>query len=58
MFFEIEFEPDGHRWALKRIVAQDWKNDMHCICVKPNGLDDPEETNNSDDRYFVKFQFG
>ena len=29
MFFELEFEPDGHRCVLKQIVAQGWKNDMH-----------------------------
>ena len=29
MFFELEFEPDGHRCVLKQIVVQDWKNDMH-----------------------------
>ena len=27
MFFELEFEPDGHRrCVLKQIVAQDWEN--------------------------------
>ena len=29
MFFELEFEPDGHRCVLKQTVVQNWMNDMY-----------------------------
>ena len=51
MFFELEFEPDGHRCVLKQIVAQDWKNDMHLHQTEWLGR---ARGNNTDDRCFVK----
>ena len=70
--FELEFEPDDHHCVLKHCpsnsscgarleerYAHSLLKYCRCvICIKRDGLDEPVETKNTNDRFFVRFHFG